>query len=568
MTTQGPWKVTINVIDGRAVYGVYRIIDPDEPEHSGNREVLDYFESREAAQDCADAFNRAGVGAKVDAGSGYSGGIEDIDEPAEEPSGFDAPEGLQLPIDSIDLNPLNPRKHFDEEKLRELAQSIKEMGLLQPLVVTESNRPGRYLLIAGERRLRACKMIGLTHVPAIFCDTDLEARGQMALMLIENLQREDLDPIEEARAFEVLTRDHGWKQTDLAEKIGVSQSHIANRIRLLNLPASVQEGISEGKVTASVGKELATYARVPGVCEALDEAMSEDEDDAPEDLVWEARSAAYSNVRALHSKVHPEPQFDLGSCERCKERIMLPGRWSDDGERLPWCTNVSCWNEKQEKAIEEAAERAKQQAIDAGEEVVQLGALPGSAYKSFGMAGGFDTAECTQCEHHRKGRHGWMDEDDEPISICINPECFNAKQKAHDKEVRLREKAIKDAHEERKESLIARFFPQALFDEDIDQDSPDFQALVYMTAEAVLCASGWYVKSAEMVIYERYGWKKPEGLSWGEWAQHLVQQLATLTAAELLRVILFVMLKPTAHDGPVFQAVYGEGEIGDGDDDQ
>jgi len=564
MTTQRPWRVTSNIIDGKMMYGVFRPLgNPGEPDHSGNREVFDYFESREAAQGCADAFNRGGVGAKVDAGSGYSSGIEDIAEPAEEPSGFDAPEGLQLPIDSIEANPLNPRKNFDEVKLQELAQSIGEMGLLQPLVVTEGREPGRYLLIAGERRLRACKMIGLTHVPAIFCDTDLEARGQMALMLIENLQREDLDPIEEANAFATLTRDHGWKQTDLAEKIGVSQSHIANRIRLLNLPASVQEGISEGKVTASVGKELATLAKVPGVNEVLDEAMSDEDEN---DLMWEAMNAAYRNVRPLHHQAHPDPQFDLKPCERCKERVMLPDRWSDDGERLPWCMNTECWDEKQEKAIEEAAERAKQQAIDAGEEVVQLGALPGSAYKSFGMAGGFDTAECTQCEHRRKGRHGWMDEDDEPIDVCLKTECFNEKQSAHDKEVRLREKAIKDAHEERKESLIAGFFPQALFDEDIDQDSPDFQALVYMTAEAVLCASGWYVKSAETVVYERYGWEKTEELSWGERAQHLVDQLATLTAAELLRVILFVMLKPANPDDRNFKAVYGE--RGNGNDGQ
>ena len=190
-----------------------------------------------------------------------------------------------MSIEMISENPYNPRKNFDEEKLQELAESIKEVGIIQPLVVTGGF--DGYTLIAGERRLKAAKMAGLTKVPVVY--RDFSAREWVPLMLIENLQREDLDPIEEANAFKVLTQEHGWKQVDLAEKLGISQSHIANRIRLLVLPESVQEGISQGTVTATVGKELATYARVPGVSEVLDEAMA---DKNIADLVWNARHNA------------------------------------------------------------------------------------------------------------------------------------------------------------------------------------------------------------------------------------------------------------------------------------
>ena len=137
----------------------------------------------------------------------------------------------RLRIENIIVNPNNPRKHFDEDKLQELAQSIQEVGILQPLVVTDSDEEGKYLLIAGERRLRAAKMAGLEKVPAVYRyhvrpgqseDEENEPGADegylQAYMLIENLQREDLDPIEEAKAFRILTQDHGWKQTDLAVK--------------------------------------------------------------------------------------------------------------------------------------------------------------------------------------------------------------------------------------------------------------------------------------------------------------------------------------------------------------
>ena len=270
----------------------------------------------------------------------------------------------KIPIDKIIPNPNNPRKHFDEGKLGELALSIMEVGILQPLVITQGTEEGKYLLIAGERRLRAAQIAGKTHVPVIYrSSADLQGEEmQQACMLIENLQREDLDPIEEAKAFAILTRDHGWKQTGLAEKLGVSQAHIANRIRLLQLPEKVQESISQGTLTASTGKELATLAKIPAVSKYLEESVQNNT--CPSNLVYYAKNQAHENTRPLHKKSYPEPKFVLKSCEQCKERIMLPDLHSQatNDKKLPRCLNVKCWENKQkvaEEGVKSKAEIAK-----------------------------------------------------------------------------------------------------------------------------------------------------------------------------------------------------------------
>lgn len=531
MTTQRPWRVTSNIIDGKMMYGVFRPLgNPGEPDHSGNREVFDYFESREAAQDVADNLNRALVH-------------------------DDLPTETQLSIDSIDLNPLNPRKRFDEIKLQELAKSIDEVGILQPLVVTESDTPGKYLLIAGERRLRAAKMIGLEHVPVVFRRLPRNTPAdQAACMLIENLQREDLDPIEEANAYATLTRDYGWKQTELAETLGISQSHIANRMRLLQLPEKAREAISAGKLTASAGKELATYAKVPKVRKAIEEAV-EDGDDA-RDILWQARNAAHDATRPLHHKAYPDPEFDLKPCERCKDRVFLPERWGEGDQRLPRCTNPKCWEEKQETAKKEAAERAKQQVLDIGHEVVEINGLPYGSYQYLGNAK-FDTAECENCEHNKMGYYKSEHYHNEPEPLCLNMDCFNAKTRAAEKEARRIEKELREAFEERKEDMVAVFKPTVF----VPTESADFKALVYIAAQVIHhppWSSRMTKAKVEDAVYERYGWKKPEGLSWSEEEKHLVQQLAALTAEELLRLMLFVMLKPVEHDNRTFNAVFGE----------
>jgi ParB family transcriptional regulator, chromosome partitioning protein len=169
-------------------------------------------------------------------------------EVAEEGSGF-----LEVPVNTIAPNPKQPRTHFDDEALAGLAASIREVGILQPLVVRRTVE-GRYELIAGERRLRAARAAGLPMVPVVLRDSGDDAMLRDAL--IENIHREDLNPIEQAEAFKALLGELGLKQEELADRVGVSRSHIANTIRLLALPLEVQQLLTDDKITAGHARAL------------------------------------------------------------------------------------------------------------------------------------------------------------------------------------------------------------------------------------------------------------------------------------------------------------------------
>ena len=181
-------------------------------------------------------------------GRGLSALIPAAPEAAESASGL-----LDVPVTAISPNPKQPRTHFDDEALAGLAASIREVGILQPLVVRRTAE-GRYELIAGERRLRAAKAAGLSAVPVVLRDS-----GDTDLLrdaLIENIHREDLNPIEQAEAFKALLGELGLKQEELADRVGVSRSHIANTIRLLGLPLDVQQLLTDDKITAGHARAL------------------------------------------------------------------------------------------------------------------------------------------------------------------------------------------------------------------------------------------------------------------------------------------------------------------------
>jgi ParB family chromosome partitioning protein len=158
-----------------------------------------------------------------------------------------------LKISLVDPKRDQPRKYFDKEALEELASSIKEHGLLQPILVREYGE-GRYQIIAGERRFRASKLAGLDEIPAVILDKD--DRKVAELSLIENIQREDLNPIEEAMAFRALAEEYGMTQEELSERVGKSRSAIANSTRLLDLPEDVLEMVANGDISAGHGRTL------------------------------------------------------------------------------------------------------------------------------------------------------------------------------------------------------------------------------------------------------------------------------------------------------------------------
>lgn len=160
---------------------------------------------------------------------------------------------VYLEIDRIKTSHLQPRKSFDQKSIQELADSIKEQGLLQPILVRKIDAE-TFELIAGERRLRAAKLAGITKMPAIV--KDVKDSDALALSLLENLQREDLNPIEEAKGYFQLIKEFHFTQDELARKLGKDRSTIANALRLLKLPEEIQAEMEKGKITPGHGRAL------------------------------------------------------------------------------------------------------------------------------------------------------------------------------------------------------------------------------------------------------------------------------------------------------------------------
>lgn len=159
----------------------------------------------------------------------------------------------EIPLDSIEANPNQPRKTFDAEALEELAASIKELGVVQPVTLREISE-GRYQIISGERRCRASRMAGLTSIPAYIKTADDEALMEMAL--VENIQREDLNAIEIALSYQRLIDEYKFTQERLGEKVGKKRATVTNYLRLLKLPAEVQLGLKAGKIEMGHARAL------------------------------------------------------------------------------------------------------------------------------------------------------------------------------------------------------------------------------------------------------------------------------------------------------------------------
>ena len=163
----------------------------------------------------------------------------------------------KVPIEFLRRNPRNPRKVFEEDNLQELSDSIREVGLIQPIVVRPvKGTPDAYEIIAGERRWRAAQRAGVHDVPVHLIDVD--DKQALELAIVENIQRADLNPIEEAGGYEQLMREFAYTQADLAKVLGKSRSHVANTLRLLNLPESIKTRLAKGELTAGHARALLT----------------------------------------------------------------------------------------------------------------------------------------------------------------------------------------------------------------------------------------------------------------------------------------------------------------------
>jgi ParB family chromosome partitioning protein len=187
-------------------------------------------------------------------GRGLAALIGEMDQPVAAMAGRPSISAdRKVPIELVSRNPKNPRKNFAEEELQDLASSIRQHGIVQPVVV----RPlpdDKYEIIAGERRWRAAQLAGLVEIPVIVRDVD--DRTALELAIVENVQRSDLNPVEEALGYEQLIAEHGYTQNDLGEIIGKSRSHVANSLRLLKLPDPVRNMLFDGSLSAGHARAL------------------------------------------------------------------------------------------------------------------------------------------------------------------------------------------------------------------------------------------------------------------------------------------------------------------------
>ena len=177
-------------------------------------------------------------------GRGLGALIEEADENTYTP--------LEIDVQAIDVCKAQPRKHFDEEKLRELADSIAQHGVIQPLILRKQG--DRYLIVAGERRFRAARLAGLKQVPAVL--KDIDEKEVLEISIIENIQREDLNPMEEAEAVALLMEDYGLTQEGVAQRLGRSRSAVANTLRLLTLPKKVRDYVESGQLSPGHARAL------------------------------------------------------------------------------------------------------------------------------------------------------------------------------------------------------------------------------------------------------------------------------------------------------------------------
>jgi ParB family chromosome partitioning protein len=188
-------------------------------------------------------------------GRGLAALIGEMDKPVEQATAPRIGADNKVPIEFVHPNPRNPRRSFAEEELSDLAQSIREHGVVQPVVVRTATG-GRYEIIAGERRWRAAQLAGLAEIPVIIREVD--DRVALELAIIENVQRSDLNPVEEALGYQQLIDEHNYTQADLGQVIGKSRSHVANTLRLLKLPDEVRQMLVDGVLSAGHARTLVT----------------------------------------------------------------------------------------------------------------------------------------------------------------------------------------------------------------------------------------------------------------------------------------------------------------------
>lgn len=293
----------------------------------------------------------------------------------EPPPAVEALQFQQLPIDQIVVVE-NDRETFAEGPLNELADSIRQMGILQPLTVSLPDAYGKHTLIAGERRWRAARIAGLTTVPVVM--RAFSADDLAVARLTENLLRVDLTPIEEAKAFRRLL-DGGLSQRDLAERLGYGQAHISNRVRLLKLPDALQSRVISGEIGPSEARQLATWADRTNVMEWLVEDFENNQGslfaEKPLELLWSAIEACSQPMSGARG-----PRFTV--TDELREQLDVVEVHIGNHQE-PRAFNVSLWKEHEQAAQQQLFERRK--AAAQKKQAAQQGSAEKSAARKASM---------------------------------------------------------------------------------------------------------------------------------------------------------------------------------------
>jgi ParB family chromosome partitioning protein len=228
----------------------------------------------------------------------------------------------ELDVDALEPNPLQARSLFTPESLEELASSIREHGILEPLVVAKT--PAGYQIIAGERRWRAAKQVGLKKVPVIIKETT--SRGMLEMALVENVQREDLNPIERGQAFQRLIDEFGLPASEIARRIGKSDSYVSNTIRLLDLPDAIKDGLISGATTEGHARAISGLGDVKIMVDAYKVILKENASvRRAEELVRQIRSKMPKPLHTQTTKIHSDDlikmEQEISKALNCRAKL-------------------------------------------------------------------------------------------------------------------------------------------------------------------------------------------------------------------------------------------------------
>jgi ParB family chromosome partitioning protein len=244
-----------------------------------------------------------------------------------------------IEVEKVHPNPYQPRREFDEMRLQDLAESIKMYGVLQPLVVTrkevlkeDGGLTTEYELIAGERRLRASKLAGLREVPALIRSKEDDDKTKLELAIIENLQREDLNPVDRALAFEQLSEKFGFKHADIARKVGKSREYVSNSIRILALPEEIKQALAEKKISEGHARPLLMLSDRPEEQNVLFKEILLRKLTV-RDAEKVSRKIAYDKVRKKERMFDPEiVEWEEGASKKLGARVTIEKK--EEGGRI------------------------------------------------------------------------------------------------------------------------------------------------------------------------------------------------------------------------------------------